>query len=184
MTRATAVAALAGLALAAGPARGATYMTQDEALRAAFPPGAAVHRETVFLTSDQSAAAARLLGEPVGSQLVIRYAGVKDGRVLGYAYFDVHRVRTLDETLMLLVTPDGVLQRIDVLSFLEPDDYLPRRRWLDQMDGHRLDPELSLNRAIRPLSGASLTSRAVVRAARRILALHQVIATAGAGHGR
>ena len=76
---------------------------------------------------------------------------------------------------MIVVTPDGRIDRIEILSFDEPTDYFPKRRWIDQFAGHKLDRELSSNMAIRPLSGASLTTQAIVNASRKVLALHKVL---------
>ena len=130
-------------------------MTQQQALAAAFPAGVKVTRQTFFLEK----------------QLVIRYAGSNGS----FAYFDTHRVRTEPETIMVVVNADGKIERVDILSFDEPTDYFPKRRWLDQLLGRKLDDDLSLNRAIRPISGASLTGRAIVDATRRILAIHNAI---------
>ena len=47
--------------------------------------------------------------------------------------------------------------------------------WKAQFSGHRLDDELSLKRAIRPLGGATLTANALTDASRRCLALWQVL---------
>jgi Na+-translocating ferredoxin:NAD+ oxidoreductase RnfG subunit len=102
--------------------------------------------------------------------MIVRYAGPG-----GYAYFDTHRVRTLPETVMVVVTSDGKIDRIEILSFDEPPEYLPKERWMDQFDGRRLDDDLSLKRKIRPLSGASLSARAITNASRKVLALHKVI---------
>ncbi|MGA7616044.1 MAG: FMN-binding protein [Thermoanaerobaculia bacterium] len=156
-------------------AHGRVFMDQQHALSTAFAPGTTVRRETVFLTDAQLQTARRLSGSDFEDKLVIRYAGVKDGKVIGWAYFDAHRVRTLPETIMVLVTPDGKISRVDILSFNEPMDYLPKERWLEQLDGHSLDDELALDRAIRPISGASLSGRAIVRASRKILAIHHAI---------
>ena len=149
-------------------------MTQQEALAAAFP-GATVTRQTFFLTKEQIDTARRESGIRFDDQLVIRYVGVAGGKVAGYAYFDTHRVRTLPETVMIKVTADGRVERIDILSFDEPPDYLPKRRWVEQITGRKLDRELSLDRAIRPLSGASLTAQAIVNVSRKVLAIHNVI---------
>ncbi len=150
-------------------------MTQEQALASAFPAGVQVKRETFFLTPQQLAAARSESGGDFKGQLVIRYVGVAGEKVAGYAYFDTHRVRTLAETVMVVVNADGKVQKIDVLSFDEPPEYFPKRRWLDQILGRKLDDELSLSRAIRPMSGASLTGRAIVNASRKILALHHVL---------
>ncbi len=145
-------------------------MTQDQALAGVFPGGA--KREKFFLTPQQVAAAKSESGVDFDDQLIVRYAG-PDGR---YAYFDTHRVRTMPETVMVVVKADGSIERIDILSFDEPTDYFPRPRWIDQLRGRKLDRELALDRGIRPISGASLTARAIVNASRKVLALHHVLA--------
>lgn len=156
----------------ASAANARVLMTQREALASAFPHGTSVTRQKFFLTPQQLQDAKRESGVDFDDQLIIRYAG-SDGR---FAYFDTHRVRTLPETIMVVVKADGTIDRVDILSFDEPTDYFPKRRWIDQIVGRKLDRELSLNGAIRPISGASLTGRAIVNASRKILALHHVLA--------
>src|SRR2546423_298097 len=146
-------------------------MRQDQALATAFPAGVKVERQKFFLTPQQLADARRESGVDFNDQLIIRYAGSNGA----FAYFDTHRVRTLPETVMIVVGADGKVDRVEILSFDEPTDYFPKRRWIDQLLGRKLDPELSLNRAIRPIAGASLTGRAIVNATRKVLALHKVL---------
>lgn len=165
------IALSAVIALVALAAQGRVLMTQEQALGSAFPPGTKVTRQSFFLTPQQVESAKRESGVDFREQLVIRYAG-SDGH---FVYFDTHRVRTLPETVMFIVTPDAKIDRVEILAFDEPTDYFPKRRWLDQLLGRRLDRDLSLDRAIRPISGASLTGRAIVNASRKVLALHHVI---------
>ncbi len=150
------------------------FLTQEEALKLAFP-GAAVERKTLFLTEAEQKEVEALSGGPRPSALAAAYIATKDGQLAGTAYFDTHVVRTLPETLMVVVDPRGVIARIEVLSFSEPEEYLPREHWYAQFPGKTLDDELSLKRAIRPVSGATLTARATTEAARRVLALHRVL---------
>jgi hypothetical protein len=171
-----AIALFVATVAASGQAR--VFMTQQEALAGAFPAGSAVERESVFLTPQQVTAARGASGVEFDDRLVVRYVARRGGQVIGYAYFDTHRVRTLAETVMIVVDAESRLQKVEILSFKEPPDYLPKRRWLDQLHGARLDDELSLKRAIRPISGASLSGRAIVNASRKVLALHRVIAAA------
>jgi hypothetical protein len=156
--------------VAATAAEGRVLLTQQEALAAAFP-GAKVERQVIYLKPEQLAAARKASGLEFNDRMVVRYAGPA-----GYAYFDTHRVRTLAETVMVLVNVRGEIERIEILSFDEPPDYLPKERWMDQFRGRKLDDDLSLSRKIRPISGASLSGRAIVNASRKILALHGVIA--------
>jgi hypothetical protein len=164
-----------GFLLAAGAARAKVFLTQEEALKLAFP-GATIERKSIFLTETEVEQVARLSGSAKGSALAAAYVASKDGKVVGTAYFDTHVVRTLAETLMVVVSPAATIARIEVLSFSEPEEFLPREHWYAQFPGRTLDDELSVKRGIRPVSGATLTARATTETARRVLALHQVVA--------
>ena len=151
------------------------FLSMEEALMLAFP-AATVERTSVFLTAAQQREAQRLSGdEKLPSALVAYYVATKDGRQAGTAYFDTHLVRTMPETIMVVVDVEGRASRIEVLSFQEPEEYLPRTRWYEQFQGKALNDELWMKRGIRPVAGATLTARATTEAARRVLALHQVI---------
>ena len=65
--------------------------------------------------------------------------------------------------------------RVEVVAFREPTEYMAKPAWITQFQGKALDQDLKLNRSIRPLSGATLTAHALTDAARRCLALHQVL---------
>jgi Na+-translocating ferredoxin:NAD+ oxidoreductase RnfG subunit len=158
----------------AAPAAAKVFLTQEEAMKLAFP-GAAVERRTAFLRGAEQKDAAALSGGAAPSALAVAYVATKDGRLVGTAYFDTHVVRTQPETLMVVVTPEGTIARVEVLSFSEPEDYLPRGHWYAQFPGKALDDELSVKRGIRPVAGATLTARATTEAARRVLALHRVL---------
>lgn len=153
------------------------FLSQPQALELAFGAGAMVERQNHFLTPAQITRARQLAGPGVHVEdaLLTRYVGKKDGRLLGTAYFDTHRVRTLPETLMIVVSPEGAIIRVDVLTFGEPEDYLPRPAWYGQFQGRPLDRELQVSRAIHGVTGATLSARAATEAVRRTLALHQVL---------
>ena len=86
-------------------------------------------------------------------------------------------MRTLPETLMVVVDPQGKVGRVEVLAFAEPEDYLPPGAWYGQFRGQGLGDELALGHHIRAVTGASLTARATTEAVRRVLAVHQVISS-------
>ena len=168
------------LAAAAAPAWARVLLTPEEALRLAFG-AASVERQAKFLTDAQLARARELAGVPIDSALVTRYVAAAAGGATSAAYFDTHVVRTLPETVLLVVGPDGRISRLEVVAFGEPEDYLPRARWLQQFPGRALDAELSVRRGLHGITGATLSAQAVTDAARRILAIHQVLAEPPAG---
>ena len=162
---------------APGPAAGQLFLTQEEALELAFGVDATVERRTAYLSEEQVARIESLDGSDgeLDERVVTHYVATRAGKPVGVAYFDAHRVRTLPEVLMVAVEPGGQVARVEVLKFSEPPDYLAPAGWLDQFDGRSLDDELAVERGIVNMTGATLTSRAVTRAVRRVLALHRVI---------
>jgi hypothetical protein len=162
----------------AGGASSKVFLTQDEALRLAFP-GSEVVRRTAYLTPEQVRRAHDLSREEVAGALVVFYQARRNSQLVGTVYFDTHRVRTLPETLMVVVDPQGRVARLEVISFREPEEYMPRGAWYEQFRGHKLDRDLGLKTGIHPVTGATLTARATTSAVRRVLALHQVISEGG-----
>jgi hypothetical protein len=98
-----------------------------------------------------------------------------NGKPLLYAYTDTHVVRSHQETALVLVNPDTSVKSIEILQFDEPLEYLPKTLWFDTFKTTKLDSELELKRKIPLVTGASLSAKSVVEAARRVLALHQVL---------
>lgn len=175
-SRGVTAAVVALLAVAAGNG-GAV----EQALRRLFPPPLAVTKDTLFLTDEQAAAAEREAEVGLPSRIVTRYLVREAGgeSPVGFAYLDTHLVRTLPETLLIVVDANGSVTRVEVLTFAEPPEYEPSRRWFDQFEGHALDEDLRLRRGIRTLSGATLSSEAAANAVRRVLAVHRVACGAG-----
>ena len=177
--RGTAILGIAVVALlAAAPAGAKVFLTRERAMELAFGPDAAVERDQAFLSEAEVERAREIAGKGVDvrSAMVTRYVARRDGAVVGTAYLDTHRVRTLQETLMIVVAPDGTVARVDVLTFGEPEEYLPKPLWFGQFDGRALDDELAVKRGIRGITGATLSSHAATEAVRRTLAIHRVLA--------
>jgi hypothetical protein len=161
---------------------GKVYLTLEEALKLALPD-CEIERATAYLTDDQKKKADELAGEALESSVVRPYIGRKDGKLVGTVYFDTHKVRTLRETILVLVDKDQKVARIELLAFGEPDEYAPKPEWYGQFVGKALDDELNLKRGIRNIGGASLTARATTSAVRRVLAAHKVL-NPGDGGGK
>ena len=173
--------AVLGTVLGLAPAAASAQLTQQEALATPLP-GAQIERHTAFLSEADLAAVRSAAGPdaPVDQAVVTYYVASREGRPAGVAYFDSHRVRTLNEVLMIVVGPDDRIRTIEVLRFAEPPEYHARDAWLRQFEGRTLDADLSLKSRIANMTGATLTSHAITRAARRVLALHARIQPLGA----
>ncbi len=162
-------AVLAGSALFALPASARVLMSQKDALALAFP-GVAPERRTAFLSDAQAKAVEEAARSRLGSKVWTYYVAGSTA-----AYFESHLVRTMNETVMVVVGAGSQVAFVEILSFIEPDEYMASKRWLGQFPGRKLDDELALRRGLRNISGASLTAEAVTRSVRRALAVHQVL---------
>ncbi len=171
-------AAAVALGLAAAAPIAGQGISREEALRGVYP-GAAIRAEQVFLTPAQQREAATRAGADAPSALVARYVATRDGQVVGRAYVDTHTVRTKKESLLISLDVAGQLKRIDVTAFLEPAEYRASEGWLRQYRDRRLDRDLTINRAIRPIAGATLTAQAINAAVRRVLVIDGVLQEGG-----
>ncbi len=171
------LAVLAGVAalLCSGTAEALVFHSREEALQLAFPAADRIETQTFFLTDQQRDLVQARSGAPVDSKLATFHVGYADDSVLGYARIETHIVRTAAETLLVVVSPDGTLQKLLVLAFYEPAEYLPAERWLEQFRQRRLSPALRLQQDIHGIVGSTLTAQAVTQSVRKVLALFQVL---------
>ena len=138
--------------LAAAPA--AAQIPREKALEGVYP-GATFRAEQVFLTPAQRKQVMAVAETDVPTAHYARYIATKDGKVIGRAYVDTHTVRTKRESLLISLDEDGRVLRIDVTAFLEPVEYRASDAWLRQYRSRTLDDDLAVNRAIRPIAGAT-----------------------------
>ena len=163
----------AGLSVAQG-------FSREDALAAAYR-GADLRAEQLFLTPAQLKQVSTRAGTDPASALVARYLATRNGEIIGRAYVDTHTVRTKRESLLISLDAQGRVMRIDVTAFLEPPEFRAPEPWLGQYRGRVLDDDLSINRAIRPIAGGTLTARAANSAVRRVLAIDEMLRNAGGG---
>jgi hypothetical protein len=154
------------------------YYSKSEALASAFPDADRVDSRTVLLGDEQAAAIESLAKARLETRLITVYTGVKDDQILGYAFIDVHTVRTLPEAFLIVLSPEGRIESLRVLAFYEPEEYLPTERWLAQFDQRVLAHELRLGGEIHGIAGSTLSARAVTDGVRRTLAIFELVVKA------
>jgi hypothetical protein len=163
------------LAVPSDEARAKVFYSRSEALALAFPEADRVEDETHVLAEDQVARIESLSHCRLESRLVRVYTGFRSGEVIGYAFIDVHNVRTLPEAFLVVLTPDGEVRTLRVLAFHEPLEYKPGDRWYEQFEDKSLEAPLRLGGDVHGIVGATLSARATTRGVRRALALYAVV---------
>lgn len=141
-----------------------------EALALAFPK-AEISRESLTLTKKQRKAIETAAGRKLASARVRPYRAMLEGKCVGTAYFDTRKVRSKAQTLMIAISPAGIVQRIEVLRFDEPREYRAPAKWLAQIPGKGLSDALKIKGEVRNLTGATLTAHATLHAVREALAI-------------
>jgi len=166
---------LGSLLLSPMSSHGKVFYAKDEALELAFPEADRVETRTFILSDAEHSRAERLARAPIDSKLFTLYAGWKDGQIVGYAAIESHTVRTMPESILVVLSPDGEVRSTVVLAFHEPLDYLPSNRWLRQFEGKGPPAELQPGRDIAGILGSTLTVQAVSQGVRKVLALFQIL---------
>ena len=149
-------------------------LTADEAVAAVYP-GAEIKAEQLVLTPAQRKQALERSDADVPTASIARFIAARNGMIVGRAYVDTHTVGTARETLLVALNDDGAVLRVDLIAFLGPADSHPPAAWLAHYRGQTLSDDLTVNRGIRPLAGATLTARAVNDAVRRTLAIDALL---------
>lgn len=167
------IAALIAAGMVPMAGLGTVYYSKEEAFALAFGDGATVEPVPVFLNEDQVAEIERLAKVKVDSQLFNFHVGKRGDKVLGYAAIESHVVRTQPETLLVVLSPQGELTRLEVLAFHEPPEYQPSARWMERLY-RRAIPDLFLNQGIDGIAGATLSSRASLDGARKVMAIYRL----------
>ncbi len=151
------------------------FNTPEKAMQAFFP-GSEVVVKNIAISKEKKKEIEKIGRVPLDTRLISFYIAKKDGKVLGYGYVDTHRVRTHTESVLIVISPEGKVVGIEVLSFNEPLEYMADENWLALFKGKSLDKDMiRLKRDIPNMTGATLTARAITKATRRALAIWQVL---------
>jgi hypothetical protein len=117
--------ALAVLLAPLSAPRAKVFYARDEAIKLAFPDAERVEVRDLFLTPEQREAIAARATCTLDSDWLTVYVGYRGGAIDGYAIFDTHTVRTLPETFLFVLSPQGAVTATHLLAFHEPLEYSP-----------------------------------------------------------
>jgi len=169
-------AVLPAIALAAPGAAAATvYLTIDAAQQSLFPRGRFVPHPLAF-TPEERKAIARRAGV-VGYDKIQRVWEVRTGAERA-GWFIVDRVIGKHEyiTYAVALSSDGAVRGVEILDYRETYGGEVRNpKWREQFVGKRPGAELKLDRDIKNISGATLSSRHVADGVRRLLATYELM---------
>ncbi len=164
------------------PGEGTVYLTKKQALAMAFPQVESIETEKLSLTTIQRKRIADRAGARVRFSSIPAHIGMRGGRPVGYAFIHNVKGKSRPITFMVVITPAGKIERVEVLAFRESHGYEIRypafRKQFVGKDAH--DP-IRHRRDILNISGATISCRAIADGVRMLLFLWHEIYGTGAG---
>ena len=153
-----------------GPEAVRVYFTESEALAKVFGKADRGARHTWTPTDEQRAGLAQRLGVAVTEASFAAWRGRDGDKDLGWALVLEEKGRFKPITFMVHVGPDGRVAMVLVMVYRESrGDGVKRQRFLKQFRKKDAEDPLRLNRDIRMVSGATLSSRALTAGVKRVL---------------
>ena len=162
------------LMTAISPGFATIFYSKNEAMELAFGKGTQVEQLSLFPDEIEAAQIQQDSKVKLDSGLFTFYVGKDQGKILGYAAIETSTVRTKPETLMIVLTPEGELQKVFTLAFHEPPEYQPPERWFEQLYKRPL-AEMDFNKGVDGISGATLSTRSAINSIRKVMAIFQVM---------
>jgi len=165
---------LAGVAPAWVRAQQTVFLTEQQALKLAFPDAERVRSVPVRLDPEDSAAIERDSGVPLLLGWTRCFQGSAQQRVLGYACIDNMIGKERPITYIIRIDhPEGRIGLLEVMEYREAiGAEVSGRPFVAQFRGKGIADPLRLNQDIRNLSGATLSGRGLTHGARKILHLY------------
>ena len=152
-------------------AQAETYLTEDQAAAILFP-GVSMNSRWMELSSPERKTIEKACGERVSSSKIRvwwgpqRQAMIID-RVLGKHEFI---------TYAIAITPDGKVQGIEIMEYLETYGYQVREpKWRQNFVGKNIHSSLKIDKDIPNISGATLSSIHITNGVRRILQTYEIL---------
>jgi len=154
-----------------GPEAVKVYFTEDQALAKVFAGADSTWAERWTPTPGEVADLEARLGWRVPPEEVVFHRARKGDRDLGWAVVTEERGRFKPITFLVHVGPDRRVGMVLVMVYRESrGEGVKRQRFLKQFQRKGADDPLRLNRDVKMVSGATLSSRAVTAGVKRVLA--------------
>jgi hypothetical protein len=151
---------------------GQVLYAQDEALERAFGEAVRSERKSIVITPTKADELTKKFKFRYSAGVISYYEGYdQNDQLIGYAFIDSGTVRTHLAMFMVVFSPEGVLKDVFVLSFGEPAEYLPSKKWLKTFEGLKIDEVPMVSKNIPTVMGSTLTVNAITASVGRVQGL-------------
>ncbi|MEK6776511.1 MAG: FMN-binding protein [bacterium] len=146
------------------------YLTQEQALKIAFPKAEEIETVTLSLDQELKIRIEKRAQTPVRFSEIPVYIGKTQGRPIGYAMIHDVKGKARPITYMVVINPQGRVERVEILAYRESHGYEVRYpSFLKQFFGKLLADPIRIKRDIQNISGATISCRAIADGVRLLL---------------
>jgi electron transport complex protein RnfG len=150
-------------------------VTPFDALHAVYGKEANIEKKNVLLTIDKAEAVYKRAGMQTGSKIFRTFTVSKEGKPVAYAILVSRVVRTKDAAVLYMISPEGVIDAVEIIAFNEPPEYTPSKQYVDQFKGKSSEDTLRVGKDIPTVTGATMGARNVTDGARLALAVFELL---------
>ncbi len=149
------------------------FLTKEQALALAFPGADKIETEKKWLTPEQMAEVARLSDQPASENRITYYIGMKGGKPMGYLVMDHVIGKSYPINFMVLLSPDGKVQNVEIMVYREPQGWEVRfKSFLQQFFGKDASSDF---KDVNSITGATISVRSVTRGVRKAVVAYKVL---------
>ncbi len=146
-----------------------------DSLHAVYGKDVKIKKKNVLLTIDKAETVYKQAKMKKGGKIFRTFRVNKDDKTIAYAILISRIVRTKDAAILYMISPEGVIEGVEVIAFNEPPEFTPSRNYIDQFKGKTTKDTLRVGKDIPTVTGATMGARNVTDGARLALAVFDMI---------
>jgi thiamine biosynthesis lipoprotein len=151
----------------------------DAAMHRVFGDKSELRKEIVAIDQNVMEHVKSRTGEDVRDKAIV-HEGVMNGKTIGYGIVDDVRGKAQPITYITLINPDGKIADIEVLIYREPyGGEIAYETFRKQFHGKQASSKLTVGEDIQNMAGATISSKAMTRGAKKIVVLFDELRKAG-----
>ena len=156
-------------------AQNTVYLSTADALKLIFKTSQEVIKEDHPITPAIQEQFKKIVGYDLPKMDYPFYIGKTNGKIDGYAVIDEEVGKVMPITFVTRISPEGKVAQVEVMIYRESHGgEVATKRFTSQFKEKELNEELRIGKGIIHVTGATLSSHALVKGTRRDLALYQI----------
>lgn len=172
---------LIGIILIIAPFARAQSIAQkaDAAMHRVFGERSELKKETVTIDQTIMEHVKSRTSEEVRDKAIVHEA-ILEGKIVGFGIVDDVRGKAQPITYMTLINPDGKIADVEVLVYREPyGGEISYETFRKQFRGKQANAKLRVGEDIQNMAGATISSKAITRGAKKMVVLFDELRKAG-----